>query len=105
MDPTHVYLFLVLSCRVIMILLFAGKTIQSIAFLGSLIEENVGLPHLVVAPLSTLRNWEREFATWAPQMNVVYCPTCPSSVDVSVFQLPLVYVLVTVSSIGIFITF
>lgn len=48
----------------------AGKTIQSIAFLASLFEENVS-PHLVVAPLSTLRNWEREFATWAPQMNVV----------------------------------
>ncbi|XP_024359262.1 CHD3-type chromatin-remodeling factor PICKLE isoform X2 [Physcomitrium patens] len=48
-----------------------GKTIQSISLLGSLIEENVGLPHLVVAPLSTLRNWEREFATWCPQMNVV----------------------------------
>ncbi|KAG0556719.1 hypothetical protein KC19_11G074300 [Ceratodon purpureus] len=48
-----------------------GKTIQSISLLGSLIEENVGLPHIVVAPLSTLRNWEREFATWAPQMNVV----------------------------------
>ncbi|URD94467.1 CHD3-type chromatin-remodeling factor [Musa troglodytarum] len=32
--------------------------------------ENIS-PHLVVAPLSTLRNWEREFATWAPQMNVV----------------------------------
>ncbi|CAI0444180.1 unnamed protein product [Linum tenue] len=47
-----------------------GKTIQSIAFLASLFEENV-YPHLVVAPLSTLRNWEREFATWAPQMNVV----------------------------------
>ncbi|GAB2223116.1 hypothetical protein Droror1_Dr00017253 [Drosera rotundifolia] len=47
-----------------------GKTIQSIAFLASLFEENVG-PHLVVAPLSTLRNWEREFALWAPQMNVV----------------------------------
>ncbi|XWS70486.1 hypothetical protein CRYUN_Cryun03dG0052200 [Craigia yunnanensis] len=47
-----------------------GKTIQSIAFLASLFEENVA-PHLVVAPLSTLRNWEREFATWAPQMNVV----------------------------------
>nr|CAD1825673.1 unnamed protein product [Ananas comosus var. bracteatus] len=47
-----------------------GKTIQSIAFLASLFEENV-TPHLVVAPLSTLRNWEREFATWAPQMNVV----------------------------------
>jgi len=60
-----------------MILPFAGKTIQSIALLGSLIEENVGLPHLVVAPLSTLRNWEREFATWAPQMNVVCYLTCP----------------------------
>ncbi|XP_078439434.1 chromatin remodeling factor CHD3 (PICKLE) isoform X2 [Wolffia australiana] len=47
-----------------------GKTIQSIAFLASLFGENVS-PHLVVAPLSTLRNWEREFATWAPQMNVV----------------------------------
>ncbi|CAI9092629.1 OLC1v1027924C1 [Oldenlandia corymbosa var. corymbosa] len=47
-----------------------GKTIQSIAFLASLFEENV-CPHLVVAPLSTLRNWEREFATWAPQLNVV----------------------------------
>ncbi|XWS26170.1 hypothetical protein CRYUN_Cryun26dG0008000 [Craigia yunnanensis] len=47
-----------------------GKTIQSIAFLASLFEENIA-PHLVVAPLSTLRNWEREFATWAPQMNVI----------------------------------
>lgn len=49
---------------------YAGKTIQSIAFLASHFEENLS-PHLVVAPLSTLRNWEREFATWAPQMNVV----------------------------------
>ncbi|KAI7995163.1 CHD3-type chromatin-remodeling factor PICKLE [Camellia lanceoleosa] len=47
-----------------------GKTIQSIAFLASLCEDNIS-PHLVLAPLSTLRNWEREFATWAPQLNVV----------------------------------
>ncbi|CAM0913118.1 unnamed protein product [Alopecurus aequalis] len=47
-----------------------GKTIQSIAFLASVSEDKFG-PHLVVAPLSTLRNWEREFATWAPQMNVL----------------------------------
>ncbi|KAL3656097.1 hypothetical protein CASFOL_000493 [Castilleja foliolosa] len=52
-----------------------GKTIQSIAFLASLFEDSL-YPHLVVAPLSTLRNWEREFALWAPQMNVVmYCGT------------------------------
>jgi len=50
--------------------LITGKTIQSIAFLASLFEEGIS-HHLVVAPLSTLRNWEREFATWAPQMNVV----------------------------------
>ncbi|KAE8701589.1 CHD3-type chromatin-remodeling factor PICKLE [Hibiscus syriacus] len=47
-----------------------GKTIQSIAFLASLFEKKIA-PHLIVAPLSTLRNWEREFATWAPHMNVV----------------------------------
>uniref|UniRef100_A0A7N0U7Q7 CHD3-type chromatin-remodeling factor PICKLE n=1 Tax=Kalanchoe fedtschenkoi TaxID=63787 RepID=A0A7N0U7Q7_KALFE len=47
-----------------------GKTIQSITFLASLFEDNVS-PFLVIAPLSTLRNWEREFAKWAPQMNVV----------------------------------
>lgn len=28
-------------------------------------------PHLVVVPLSTLPNWEREFAAWAPKLNVV----------------------------------
>lgn len=48
-----------------------GKTIQSISFLASLMDEGVSLPHLVVAPLSTLRNWEREFSTWTPQINVV----------------------------------
>ncbi|KAI5063399.1 hypothetical protein GOP47_0021946 [Adiantum capillus-veneris] len=48
-----------------------GKTIQSIAFLASLMEEGASIPHLVVAPLSTLRNWEREFSTWAPHINVV----------------------------------
>lgn len=48
----------------------AGTSVQSIAFLASLFEENVA-PFLIVAPLSTLRNWERGFATWAPHMNVV----------------------------------
>jgi SNF2 family DNA or RNA helicase len=28
-------------------------------------------PHLVVVPLSTARNWLREFQAWAPQLNVV----------------------------------
>ena len=28
-------------------------------------------PFLVVVPLSTISNWEREFQFWAPQLNVV----------------------------------
>ncbi len=44
---------------------------QTVAFLASLYHEFCELPHLVVVPLSTMRNWEREFATWAPQLNVV----------------------------------
>ncbi|KAJ9559392.1 hypothetical protein OSB04_014006 [Centaurea solstitialis] len=63
-----------------------GKTIQSIAFLASLYEENVA-PHIVVAPLSTLRNWEREFATWAPHMNVVmYVGTAASRAVIREFE-------------------
>ncbi|EFJ45932.1 hypothetical protein VOLCADRAFT_30242, partial [Volvox carteri f. nagariensis] len=48
-----------------------GKTVQTIAFLASLHAECCELPHLVVVPLSTMRNWEREFETWAPNLNVV----------------------------------
>lgn len=59
-----------------------GKTIQSIALLASLFEENL-IPHLVIAPLSTLRNWEREFATWAPQMNVVCMQLCTHNLRLS----------------------
>ena len=33
--------------------------------------EGVSRPHLLVVPLSTLTNWEREFAIWAPHLNVV----------------------------------
>ena len=37
-----------------------GKTIQSIALLGYLSEtKKIRGPSLVVAPLTTLRNWER----------------------------------------------
>ncbi len=49
-----------------------GKTVQAISLLLALHHEHhLGLPHLVVVPLSTLRNWERELAMWAPGFNVV----------------------------------
>ncbi|KXS22506.1 hypothetical protein M427DRAFT_130174 [Gonapodya prolifera JEL478] len=48
-----------------------GKTIQSIGFLHQLYTRfGVKGPFLVIAPLSTLPNWEREFNTWT-DLNVV----------------------------------
>ncbi|KAK9827617.1 hypothetical protein WJX81_006723 [Elliptochloris bilobata] len=48
-----------------------GKTIQTIALLAALHAEGVAKPHLIVVPLSTAPNWQREFQAWAPQLNVV----------------------------------
>eukprot|EP00192_Tetraselmis_astigmatica_P001503 CAMPEP_0117687286 /NCGR_PEP_ID=MMETSP0804-20121206/23042_1 /TAXON_ID=1074897 /ORGANISM="Tetraselmis astigmatica, Strain CCMP880" /LENGTH=1720 /DNA_ID=CAMNT_0005499315 /DNA_START=24 /DNA_END=5186 /DNA_ORIENTATION=- len=49
-----------------------GKTVQAVSYITSLREDMfVKRPQLVVVPLSTLPNWERELKTWAPQLNVV----------------------------------
>ncbi|KAL1510888.1 hypothetical protein AB1Y20_005720 [Prymnesium parvum] len=50
-----------------------GKTVQVIALLCAISESEAGEaePHLVVAPASTLDNWAREFAAWAPGLRVV----------------------------------
>uniref|UniRef100_A0A1I7UCT2 ATP-dependent helicase brm n=1 Tax=Caenorhabditis tropicalis TaxID=1561998 RepID=A0A1I7UCT2_9PELO len=49
-----------------------GKTIQTISLLTYLIEvkHNNG-PYLVIVPLSTLSNWQSEFAKWAPNVKTV----------------------------------
>jgi ATP-dependent DNA helicase len=41
-----------------------GKTIQTIGMMSNLKEKNVKGPFLVVAPLSTLANWNREVPQW-----------------------------------------
>ncbi|CAG8765940.1 4191_t:CDS:10, partial [Gigaspora margarita] len=49
-----------------------GKTLQSISFLGYLkYVRNIPGPHLVVAPKSTLHNWQKEFNMWIPDFHVV----------------------------------
>ncbi|XP_049851147.1 uncharacterized protein LOC126325484 [Schistocerca gregaria] len=49
-----------------------GKTIQTVSFLAYLqFRHCIPGPFLVVVPLSTISNWEAEFAKWAPDMNVV----------------------------------
>ena len=43
-----------------------GKTIQVIAVIAHLIHQGYPGPFLIVAPLSTLMNWEFEFTRWCP---------------------------------------
>ena len=49
-----------------------GKTIMTIAYFKSLLEEgHAQHPHLLIVPLSTLGNWERELDLWAPDLYYV----------------------------------
>lgn len=48
-----------------------GKTLQCIALFSYLIENRVDGPFLVVAPLSTIRNWGSEFRKFAPDIEVI----------------------------------
>jgi SNF2 family DNA or RNA helicase len=42
-----------------------GKTVQTVTFVNSLFKEfEYDAPALVVAPLSTIVHWEREFKNW-----------------------------------------
>ena len=52
-----------------------GKTVQSIATLAHLAErENIWGPFLIIAPASTLHNWEQEFRKFVPTFKVRVCP-------------------------------
>jgi len=43
-----------------------GKTVQVVGFIAHLHSMKVNGPFLIVVPLSTITNWQREFARWAP---------------------------------------
>ena len=49
-----------------------GKTIQSITFLQEVVNCGVRGPFLIVVPLSTLSNWQREFDAWTDLNAIVY---------------------------------
>ncbi|KAF9954579.1 hypothetical protein BGZ72_004467 [Mortierella alpina] len=59
-----------------------GKTIQMVAFVTTLYHQLRAFPCLIVVPNSTLTNWVREFAKWAPDLRVVayYGPQTSRSV-------------------------
>lgn len=49
-----------------------GKTISTISLFAYLAEtKNILGPHLIVAPLSTLGNWENEFKKCFPKCRVI----------------------------------
>ena len=49
-----------------------GKTLQSISLLCWLREvKGFNAPYLILAPKSTLTNWEREFQNWAPAFKTI----------------------------------
>ena len=49
-----------------------GKTVQSIAFLAHIAETyDLWGPFLVIAPASTLHNWQQEFERFVPDFIVV----------------------------------
>ncbi|VDK21114.1 unnamed protein product [Anisakis simplex] len=48
-----------------------GKTIQVIAFLAYLKENNVIGPHLIVVPSSTIENWMAELMRWIPSIKIL----------------------------------
>jgi chromodomain-helicase-DNA-binding protein 7 len=49
-----------------------GKTIQSITFLEHVFSYGIRGPFLVIVPLSTLGNWQREFEAWTDLNVIVY---------------------------------
>ncbi|KAJ1344461.1 hypothetical protein BSLG_001021 [Batrachochytrium salamandrivorans] len=56
-----------------------GKTVQSTVFLYQLfLQENLRGPFLIVTPLSTIGNWEREIRGWTDMNVVVYHGNQPS---------------------------
>lgn len=49
-----------------------GKTIQIVALIAYLMEtKNVNGPFLIVAPLSVIDNWVREFESWTPHLKKI----------------------------------
>jgi len=50
-----------------------GKTVQTVSMLWHLYErEGIKGPFLIIAPLSTIQHWKREFEAWTDMNCVVY---------------------------------
>uniref|UniRef100_A0A3B4B7U2 Helicase ATP-binding domain-containing protein n=1 Tax=Periophthalmus magnuspinnatus TaxID=409849 RepID=A0A3B4B7U2_9GOBI len=66
-----------------------GKTIQSIALLSEIYNAGIQGPFLVIAPLSTITNWEREFSTWTHMNAIMYCKDDKFDALITTFEMVL----------------
>lgn len=64
-----------------------GKTIQSIGFLMEVVKFGIIGPFLVIAPLSTIANWQREVETWTDMNSVVYHGSAQSRHMIAEFEM------------------
>ncbi|XP_077348882.1 chromodomain-helicase-DNA-binding protein 7 isoform X2 [Lithobates pipiens] len=64
-----------------------GKTIQSITFLYEIFLKSIHGPFLVIAPLSTIPNWEREFRTWTELNVIVYHGSQASRKTIQLYEM------------------
>lgn len=64
-----------------------GKTIQSIGFLMEVVKFGIIGPFLVIAPLSTIANWQREVETWTDLNSVVYHGSAQSRHMIAEFEM------------------
>ncbi|GFN77130.1 chromodomain-helicase-DNA-binding protein 7, partial [Plakobranchus ocellatus] len=64
-----------------------GKTIQSITFLNEIYTYGIKGPFLIIVPLSTVGNWQREFETWTDMNVVVYHGTTLSRNMIKEYEL------------------
>ena len=63
-----------------------GKTIQTITFLNTVLEYGIRGPFLIIAPLSTIQNWYREFQSWTSMNAIVYHGTSASRRMIEEFE-------------------
>ncbi|KAI1731410.1 chromo (CHRromatin organization MOdifier) domain-containing protein [Ditylenchus destructor] len=64
-----------------------GKTVQTITFLQGIYDKGIHGPFLIVVPLSTLHNWEREFETWTDMNAVVYHGSAASRQTIQEYEM------------------
>ncbi|XP_041376531.1 chromodomain-helicase-DNA-binding protein 8-like isoform X2 [Gigantopelta aegis] len=64
-----------------------GKTIQSITFLIQMYEYGIKAPYLIVAPLSTIANWHREFEMWTDLNVITYHGTTASRLMLQEYEM------------------